>query len=146
MRIYGRARYEQLTRLANAMAHVRGAYGAALEQARQRGEGPGWSVREVAAQHVAQHDGESYWTASSERSFDVDAFTAWYIAQPGLANEAFRDFYGASTTTSVSSCTNANGDSSTTTTRFANPRGRSTAAARSRARAWSRSTPTCRRS
>ena len=56
VRIYGLARYEQLTRLSNAMAHVRNAYTEALAQAQQRGTGPGWSQREVAPQYVTQHD------------------------------------------------------------------------------------------
>jgi hypothetical protein len=33
-----------------------------------------------------------------ERVFDPDAFTAWYIKQPGLANQAFAEHYGASRT------------------------------------------------
>jgi hypothetical protein len=33
-----------------------------------------------------------------ERVFDADAFAGWYIKQPGLANRAFAEHYGASRT------------------------------------------------
>ena len=55
---------------------------------------PVYATDESGAQLVGEPIG-----ARRERSFDPDAFTAWYGQQPGSANKAFADFYGASRTT-----------------------------------------------
>ncbi len=113
LRVYGAARYEQMTLLSNAMANVRGTYTDALASVRGAGAGPGWY--EVA--HAAQHDNEGW----IEQRFDVDTFTAWYIAQDGEANRAFAEFYGASrTTTQTVYGSEATGEITTVTTGFVN--------------------------
>jgi hypothetical protein len=116
-RIYGTRRYEELTKLGQAMQSVRDQYADALAQAQASGSGPGWIDRPrtvtVADESGATHTEPAYVTDESgarlldangqpqvvnEHVFDVDAFTAWYTQQPGLANQAFGSFYGASHT------------------------------------------------
>jgi A nuclease family of the HNH/ENDO VII superfamily with conserved AHH len=97
VRLFGAERFAQLCRLNNAMGTVRQHYSEALAQAQQRGSGPGWREQQ---QTVTETDeaGTSSSHQVTTRSFDPDAFTAWYIAQDGLANEAFAAFYGRSHT------------------------------------------------
>lgn len=113
VRLYGEARYQQLSRLDNAMHEVRQHYVLALRQAQLTG-GTGWTER---PRMVTTYDesgntstGPMYLTDEfgivrdaagqpvvvTERFFDADAFTCWYQRQSGLANEAFTNFYGAS--------------------------------------------------
>ncbi len=102
VRIYGAARSTQMTRLATAMQTVRDQYAQAVEQAANNQGGPGWRLQ---PQTVSQYagsgdDGDRYVdVVVMQPSFDVDAFTTWYQAQPGLTNQAFKDNYGASHTT-----------------------------------------------
>ncbi len=113
VRLYGQNRYNQLTRLGNAMQSVRDQYSQALANAQTSGGafggGPGWVDRPIALTtfNVTDESGQSLGSygnsltptvTSFERVFDPDAFTAWYIQQPGLANQAFADHYGASRT------------------------------------------------
>jgi hypothetical protein len=98
-RLYGEARFQQLTRLSNAMQSVRNQYVGALADA-QRNGGPGWVERAIDPSTVALSDeGAAQGLALFERVFDPDVFTANYIKQPGLANQAFAEFYGQSHTT-----------------------------------------------
>jgi hypothetical protein len=98
-RLYGEARFQQLTRLSNAMQSVRDQYVGAMADA-QRNGGPGWVERPIDPSTVALSDeGAAQSLALFERVFDPDVFTANYIKQPGLANQAFAEFYGQSHTT-----------------------------------------------
>ncbi len=117
VRLYGHARYEQLSRLGNAMQSVRDQYAAALTQGFISGAGPGWVEREVTT-YVTDESGQQIASTSTERGFDPDAFTAWYIKQDGQANQAFFDFYGASHT---SFTTDELGHRVPGTVRFDNP-------------------------
>lgn len=109
VRIYGQARYEQLTRLSNAMAAVRNDFSSAMAQAQQSGQGPGWVERQrtitVSDEGGATRTEPMFATDESgartpiiDRTFDPDAFTQWYIAQDGASNKAFAQFYGPSQT------------------------------------------------
>ena len=117
VRVYGQARYGRLSQLANAMWSVRDQYTGALAQAQASGGGPGWVERarsvttsdESGAQttqplYVTDDNGQRLLDAAgqplvaTERVFDPDAFTAWYVQQDGAQNKAFGDFYGASHT------------------------------------------------
>lgn len=116
-RIYGEARYKQLSRLGNAMQSVRDQYSNALANAAAGGSTAGWVEREVTTTTYDESGAQQ--TTSLQRSFDPDAFTAWYIAQDGLANQAFRDFYGQCHTTSNG--TDESGQSLGSTITFDNP-------------------------
>jgi glutaredoxin-related protein len=78
---------------------------------------------------VRQHagsssDGDSYVdVVVMQAAFDVDAFTAWYQAQGGLANSAFKDFYGNSHTKAGEWVDNGEGSGtwSPSSTSFDNP-------------------------
>ena len=96
VRLYGPQRYDQLSRLGNAMQSVRDQYGNALTQAQLSNAGPGWSERTRTTTTTDESGAQTQ--TSTERVFDPDAFTAWYTRQPGLSNQAFGDFYGASHT------------------------------------------------
>ncbi len=109
VRLYGQARYEQLTRLSQAMQAVRNTYSAAMAQAESSGSGVGWVERQrtvtVSDESGATRTEALFLTDESgartqmvERVFDPDAFTRWYMAQDGQANRAFADFYGQSHT------------------------------------------------
>jgi hypothetical protein len=101
VRIYGEARYAQMTRMGNAMQSVRDQYTQALQQAANSQGGPGWSMQ-LRPGTVYFQDGDNSGETTGmvmQPTFDVDAFTAWYESQDGLANKAFKDFYGASHTT-----------------------------------------------
>jgi hypothetical protein len=109
VRIHGRARYEQMTRLSQAMEAVRNTYSAALLQAESSGGGIGWVERQrtvtVSDESGATRTEAAFLTDESgartplvERVFDPDVFTRWYTAQDGQANRAFADFYGQSHT------------------------------------------------
>ncbi len=101
VRLYGHARYEQLSRLGNAMQSVRDQYVAALANAAAGGSSAGWTEQEVAV-YATDESGQQIGGptgTTTVRSFDPDAFTAWYVTQDGQANRAFGDFYGLSTTT-----------------------------------------------
>ena len=112
-RLYGPARYEQLTRLSTAMQAVRDGYASALQAAQRSGQGPGWSENQRSVT-VSDESGatrtELQWlsdeggqrTPLMERVFDVDVFTDGYTRQDGLKNQAFGDFYGASHTSYAS--------------------------------------------
>jgi DNA/RNA non-specific endonuclease len=108
VRIYGQARYEQLTRLGQAMQVVRDDYSRAMAQAASSG-GVGWVERQrtvtvsdesgVTRTELAFTSDESgVRTPLIDRVFDPDVFTRWYTAQDGIANRAFADFYGQSHT------------------------------------------------
>jgi len=116
-RLYGDARYEQLSRLGNAMQSVRDQYSNAMANAAAGGSSAGWVEREVTT--TRYDEGGAQQTTSMQRSFDPDAFTAWYTAQDSLASQAFRDFYGQSHTTSNG--TDESGQSLGSTTTFDNP-------------------------
>lgn len=105
-RIYGEQRYEQLTKLGNAMQAVRDDYDAALARAQSQG-GPGWVDRprmvtwtdESGArttQPMVVYDESGQGTPVIDHVFDPDLFTDWYLAQDGVANRAFASFYGRS--------------------------------------------------
>jgi hypothetical protein len=109
VRLYGQARYEQLTRLSQAMQAVRNTYSAAMAQAESSGSGVGWVERQRTVtvsdesgasrtEAVFLSDESGARTPLVERVFDPDAFTRWYMAQDGQANRAFADFYGQSHT------------------------------------------------
>ncbi len=109
VRIYGQTRYEQLTRLGQAMQAVRNEYSAALAQAQNSGSGVGWVERQrtvtvsdesgaTRTEAVFLSDESGARTPWLERVFDPDAFTRWYTAQDGQAQRAFADFYGQSHT------------------------------------------------
>jgi hypothetical protein len=109
VRIYGQTRYEQLTRLGQAMQAVRNDYSAAMAQAQSSGAGVGWVERQrtttVSDESGASRTEPAFLTDESgartpliERVFDPDAFTRWYNAQDGQANRAFANFYGQSHT------------------------------------------------
>lgn len=101
VRLLGEQRYEQLTRLSNAMASVRTQYTDALARAQQAGDGPGWVERTVnTMQYVEVGESGAYQPAlTTQQLFDRDAFTNWYIAQDGPQHQAFGAFYGRSHTT-----------------------------------------------
>lgn len=118
VRIYGQQRYDQLSRLDNAMESVRQQYTDAMAQAQASGSGPGWverprtiTVSDESGQQTTQtlyitdesgqplRDASGQPQAQMERLFDPDAFTAWYLQQGGLQHEAFRTFYGQSHST-----------------------------------------------
>jgi hypothetical protein len=80
------------------MQAVRDHYSQAQAQAQAAGGGAGW----VEQRHeVITHDegGSSTRHETVRRVFDPDAFTRWYIAQPGLENQVFGQLYGTSHTT-----------------------------------------------
>ena len=118
VRIYGQQRYDQLSRLDNAMESVRNQYTDAMAQAQASGNGPGWierartiTVSDESGQtstqtlYVTDESGQPLRDASGqpqavmERIFDPDAFTDWYAQQGGLQHQAFASFYGKSHTT-----------------------------------------------
>jgi hypothetical protein len=109
VRIHGQARYEQMTRLANAMQAVRSDYSSAMQQAATANGGPGWVEQPrmvtisdeggaTRTEPMVTRDESGVATTVTERFFDPDRFTAWYMQQPGAANQAFADFYGQSHT------------------------------------------------
>ena len=117
VRIHGQQRYDELSRLDNAMASVRQQYADAMAQAQASGSGPGWierprtiTVSDESGQQATQtlyitdesgqplRDLNGQPQAQMERLFDPDAFTAWYLQQGGLQHEAFATFYGQSHT------------------------------------------------
>ncbi len=116
VRVYGQARYEQLTKLGNAMQSVRDQYSDAMAHAQAHG-GPGWTERprmvtvsdeggatttqplyvtDESGQPLRGDDGQPQ--LLTERVFDPDAFTAWYVQQGGQQHQAFASFYGRSHT------------------------------------------------
>ena len=108
VRVHGQARYEQMTRLSNAMQAVRDDYSGAMQQAMAQG-GPGWveqprlvSITDesgvVRTEAMVSRDESGVATPITERYFDPDRFTAWYTQQSGVANQAFASFYGQSHT------------------------------------------------
>lgn len=99
VRQYGQARYEQMSRRGNAMQSVREQYAGALASAAAGGSNAGRVEREVAV-YATDESGQRLGQSGTftERVFDPDAFTAWYLKQDGIANKAFADFYGQSTT------------------------------------------------
>lgn len=118
VRIYGQQRYDQLSRLDNAMESVRNQYTDAMAQAQASGSGPGWverartvTVSDESGQtstqtlYVTDESGRPLLDASGqpqaqmERIFDPDAFTAWYTQQGGMQHQAFKSFYGQSHST-----------------------------------------------
>jgi hypothetical protein len=126
-RLYGSARAAEMTRHSQAMASVRQQYADALAQAQAQG-GPGW-VEHQRSITVGDESGtrtELAWqtdesgarTPLMERVFDPDVFTAWYVQQPGLAQRAFAELYGASHTTWGR---DGSGASVPQDTRYANP-------------------------
>ena len=137
VRIHGQQRYEQLSRLDNAMASVRQQYADALVQAQASGVGPGWVERArtvtvsdesgrttTQALYVTDDSGQPLRDANGqpqaqmERLFDPDVFTAWYVQQGGLQHQAFKDIYGQSHTTFA---TDESGRTVAAATSFDNP-------------------------
>jgi hypothetical protein len=104
VRLYGQARYEQMTRMANAMQSVREQYVAALHQAQDSGAGIGWGVKLLP---VKDADGGTVMDAAGQpelqnrAAFDIDTFTAWYTQQSGVPNQAFASLYGNSHSTTI---------------------------------------------
>jgi|JI8StandDraft_2_1071088.scaffolds.fasta_scaffold08250_4 hypothetical protein len=109
VRLHGVARYEQMSRLANAMQAVRSEYSNAMQHAMAHG-GPGWVEQPRMAtvtdesgatrtEQLFSHDESGAATPLTERFFDPDRFTAWYLQQGGAAHQAFASFYGQSHTT-----------------------------------------------
>jgi hypothetical protein len=132
-RLYGHNRYLQLSRLDTAMQTVRDEYGLALLRAQAHGTSPGWVDRALELTHFSQPDSfddggiptsgpasRAMW-APFERVFDADIFSAWYIQQPGLANQAFADHYGASRTVQISEANTEFGGPAVTRMAFDNP-------------------------
>jgi hypothetical protein len=101
VRLYGAERFAQLSRLNNAMGAVRNLYSQALARAEQSGRGVGWSEHTQTVTEVGDNENAHQSTTHqvTTRTFDPDAFTAWYIKQDGLANKTFASFYGQSRTT-----------------------------------------------
>ena len=138
VRIHGQQRYEQMSRLGNAMASVRNQYTDALGQAQTSGSGPGWIERartvtlsdESGRQTTQpllmtdengqpQRDSTGQPLVAMERVFDPDAFTDWYTQQGGLQHQAFKSFYGQSHTRYG---TDESGQSIVTAVDFDNPK------------------------
>ena len=94
VRLFGEHRYEQMTRLANAMTAVRTQYADALAQAQRTSGGPGWVERELT--YTDDISGQP-WVVKYP-GWDRDAFTDWYLAQGGAEHQAFATFYGRSHT------------------------------------------------
>ena len=101
VRIYGPARYEQLSRLPRPWRDA-GAVQRGLA-APTPASGPGWS------EHVRTWSPPTRSACRPpprlrrsgplmDRVFDPDAFTAWYLQQDGLQYRAFADFCGQSHT------------------------------------------------
>jgi hypothetical protein len=126
VRVYGEARYLQMTRMADAMQAVRDRYSQAVEQAANSGSGPGWGLQpKTVRQHVGTSGDNDVYAdvVVMQAAFDVDAFTAWYQAEGGLANTAFKDFYGNSHTAPGEWVDNGEGSGtwSLSSTTFDNP-------------------------
>jgi Bacterial EndoU nuclease len=128
VRLYGQARYEQMTRMANAMQSVREQYVAALHQAQEGGTGTGWvvqrlPVRDSTGQQVLDEAGQVQ--LQDQPVFDTDTFTAWYTQQNGLAQQAFKSLFGNSHTTTSEVVRHSANSGDTITlrahTRFDNP-------------------------
>ncbi len=138
VRIHGQQRYEQMSRLGNAMASVRNQYTDALGQAQSSGSGAGWieractitlsdeSGRQTTQTLVVtdengqpQRDSAGQPLVVMERVFDPDAFTNWYTQQGGLQHQAFKSFYGSSHTRYG---TDESGQSIVTAVDFDNPK------------------------
>ncbi len=125
VRLYGRERFEQMGRLEHAMAHVREQYRHAFEQAQAAGQGPGWIERTATVATTDESGIPGPDVTTTHRTFDADAFTAWYGAQGGAANRAFHDVYGASQSTTSTEEIGGESSSQTithTSTTFANSR------------------------
>jgi A nuclease family of the HNH/ENDO VII superfamily with conserved AHH len=129
VRLHGQARYEQLTRLGNAMGAVRSDYSSALMQAQASGQGPGWIERQrtitvsdesggTRTEPMFSSDESGARTPIIDRVFDPDTFTRWYIAQDGASPKAFAQFYGQSHTQWG---TDESGRSVAASVRFDNP-------------------------
>ena len=113
-RLYGPARYAELTQLSQALAAVRQTHAAAMQAARDGG-GPGWVEMPLqfgtdpetgwpTGQYVTVGDGEILRDANgmpviaTQRVFDEARFTNAWLAEGaqtgGLAQQAFATFYG----------------------------------------------------
>lgn len=109
-RLYGPARYAELTQLSQALAAVRQTHAAAMQAARDGG-GPGWVEMPLqfgtdpetgwpTGQYVTTGDGEILRDANgmpviaTQRVFDEARFTNAWLAEGGLAQQAFASFYG----------------------------------------------------
>jgi len=112
-RLYGAERYAQLTQLSQAMAAVRQTHAAAMQAARDGG-GTGWVEKPLQFgtdpetgwptgiyQTVSNGDGSEIVRdangvplLATQRVFDEALFTNSWLAQGGLAQEAFARFYG----------------------------------------------------
>jgi hypothetical protein len=112
---------------------VRDEYGQALLRAQAHGTSPGWVDRALELTSFSQPDSyddggipmsgsasRATWTPF-ERVFDADVFTAWYVEQPGLANQAFADHYGTSRTIQISEANTEFGGPAVTRMAFDNP-------------------------
>lgn len=113
-RLYGPARYAELTQLSQALAAVRQTHATAMQAARDGG-GPGWVEMPLqfgtapetgwpTGQYVTTGDGEILRDANgmpviaTQRVFDEARFTNAWLAEGaqtgGLAQQAFASFYG----------------------------------------------------
>lgn len=112
-RLYGAERYAQLTQLSQAMAAVRQAHAAAMQAARDGG-GIGWVEKPLqfgtdpetgwptGVYQTVDHgdsseivrDANGVPLLATQRVFDEALFTNNWLAQGGLAQEAFGRFYG----------------------------------------------------
>jgi hypothetical protein len=133
VRLYGSNRYQQMSRLDTAMQSVRDQYAQALLRAQAHGSSPSWIDRPLELTSFSQPDSyddggiamsspasRAMW-APFERVFDADIFTAWYVQQPVLANQAFANFYGISRTVQVSEANIEFGGPAVTRMAFDNP-------------------------
>jgi hypothetical protein len=128
VRVYGEARYMQMTRMANAMQSVRDQYLDAVHQAQASGTGtgPGWSLQPKTVSqfvHGSQDGGVYQDVVVMQPAFDADTFTAWYTQQSGLASQAFKSLYGGShtVTTVITDPESGSPTSTLAQTRFDNP-------------------------
>ena len=86
VRLYGLTRYQAMTQLSTAMAAVRQDYLVQLDRARSDAANPA-----VASTLPFLKDGQ----------FSIEAFTAWYQAQPGAVHQAFTRLMGPMSTREV---------------------------------------------
>ncbi len=102
VRRYGQARYEMLARLEQAQARIHRDYADALAQARNdpSRQAAGWHDVQVQVQVGGMADESGYWLEPpqmqtvTERRFDVQAFSTWYVSQQLVSNQAFGAMYG----------------------------------------------------
>ena len=114
----GPNRFALLNRLDDTVQSWRDQSGHALLYAQAHGSSPGRTNRPLKLTSFRNGNGNDFGSlddgggvmssagsaatwAPFERVFDADLFTAWYLQQPGLQNQAFAGLYGASKTTEI---------------------------------------------